>query len=138
MNFSSAVKTVLSKYIDFEGRAVRSEYWYWVLAIVLLSIVLAIIEGAVIAAALGFEPFAPEAGQPLRMVMGLAILLPTLAVAVRRLHDVDRSGWWLFLQLVPVVGALILLWWYIQPGTETQNNFGPADSVTPPIKGAIK
>jgi uncharacterized membrane protein YhaH (DUF805 family) len=130
MNFSSAVKTVLSKYIDFQGRAIRSEYWYWILALVLLSIVLAIIEGAVLAPALGFEPFAPEAGQPLRMVMVLAILLPTFAVTVRRLHDIDRSGWWLFLQLVPVIGALILLWWYIQPGTETQNNFGPTDSVT--------
>ena len=124
MNFTVAVKTVLGKYIDFSGRASRSEYWYWILAVVALAIVLTVIEGALLAPALGFEAYAPEAGQPLRMLMGLAIFLPTLAVSIRRLHDIGRSGWWLLIQFVPLIGGLILLWWYIQPGTEGPNEFG--------------
>jgi uncharacterized membrane protein YhaH (DUF805 family) len=123
MNFSTAVKTVLANYAKFTGRATRPEYWYWILALVILSAVLAIIEGAVLAPALGFEAFAPEAGQPLTLIMSLAIIVPSLAVAIRRLHDIGRSGWWLLIQLVPVVGSLVLLWWYIQPGTEGPNDF---------------
>ena len=73
---------------------------------------------------LGFEPFAEEAGQPLRMLAGLALFLPTLAVTVRRLHDIDRSGWWYLLSLIPIIGILVLLYWYIQPGTEGPNQFG--------------
>lgn len=124
MNFPTAVKTVLSNYARFEGRASRSEYWYWVLAVVLTSLVLSVIEGAIIAPAIGFEPFDPQAGQPLRLLMMLAVLLPSLAVSVRRLHDGGRSGWWLFIQLVPFIGSLILLWWYIRPGDESDNDFG--------------
>lgn len=128
MNFTTAVKTVLSSYARFEGRASRSEYWYWVLAVILVSIFLAVIEGAVIAPSIGFEPFDPQAGQPLRLLMTLMIFLPSLAVSVRRLHDGGRSGWWLLIQLVPLIGALILLWWYIRPGEASENDFGP-----PPI-----
>ena len=124
MHLTSAIKTVFRKYADFNGRACRSEFWYWILGVVLLSIVLAIIEGALLAPALGFEAFAPESGQPLRFVMSLLIFLPTLAVAVRRLHDIGRSGWWVFIQLVPIVGSLLLLWWYVQPGDTEPNQYG--------------
>ena len=124
MNFPTAIKTVLIKYIDFDGRASRSELWYWFLGLVVVSLLLAYIEGALLAPALGFEAFAPEAGQPLRLILGLAILLPSLAVAARRLHDIGRSGWWLLIQLIPVIGGLILLWWYLQPGTEESNEYG--------------
>lgn len=117
MNFTCAIKTVLSKYSQFGGRACRSEYWYWILALVLVSSVLALIEGAVLA---------PESsGQPLQMLMVLIIFLPLLSVSVRRLHDGGRSGWWLFIQVVPLIGGLILLWWYIQPGDEAANEYGP-------------
>jgi uncharacterized membrane protein YhaH (DUF805 family) len=125
MNFKDAVRTVLSKYMQFDGRAGRSEYWYWILALVLVSIVLTLIEGAVLAPAAGFEPFDPEAGQPLRMLLALVIFLPTLAVSIRRLHDGGRSGWWLFIQVVPIIGGLILLWWYVQAGDEADNEYGP-------------
>ena len=124
MNLISAIKTVFSKYTDFGGRACRSEFWYWLLGVVLLSIVLRIIEGAVLAPALGFEAFAPESGQPLNLIMSLLIFLPTLAVAVRRLHDIGRSGWWVLLQVVPIIGGLILLWWYVQPGETGPNKYG--------------
>ena len=70
------------------------------------------------------EPFAEEAGQPLRMVAGLILFLPTLAVTVRRLHDTDHSGWWYLLVVIPIIGILVLLYWYVKPGTEGPNQFG--------------
>lgn len=124
MNLTSAIKTVLSKYTVFSGRACRSELWYWFLGVTVLFFVLAIIEGALLAPALGFEAFAPKSGQPLRLLMSLAIFLPSLAVAVRRLHDIGRSGWWLLIQVVPIIGGLILLWWYVQPGDKEPNEYG--------------
>ncbi len=125
MNMPTAVRTVLGKYAVFSGRATRSEFWYWVLAIFLVSIVLSLIDGAFIAPGMGYEPYSPEAGSPLQMLFSLATLLPSLGVTVRRLHDTDRSGWWILLGLIPIIGSLILLWWYIQRGTEGDNRFGP-------------
>ena len=124
MNMQTAVKTVLGKYATFSGRAPRSEFWWFTLAGVSLSIIVSIIDGAVVAPMLGFEAFADEAGEPLQMIASLALLLPSLAVAVRRLHDIDRSGWWYLLIIVPIIGPLVLLYWYIQPGTDGSNQFG--------------
>jgi uncharacterized membrane protein YhaH (DUF805 family) len=125
MNMPTAVRTVLGKYAVFSGRATRAEFWYWVLAIVLVSIGLSIIDGAFIAPGMGHEPYSPEAVRPLQLLFNLATLLPSLGVTVRRLHDTDRAGWWILLGLIPIIGGLILLWWYIQRGTEGDNRFGP-------------
>ena len=119
-----AVRAVLSKYATFSGRASRAEFWWWILAIFLLSVVTQIIDGAVVAPMLGFERFGENAGQPLSMILSLAVLLPAIAVAARRLHDIGRSGWWLLLALVPIVGSLVLLWFYIQPSVDS-NEWGP-------------
>ncbi len=124
MSFTDAVRTVLSKYATFQGRAVRSEFWFFVLFVFLLFTILAVIEGAVLAPALGFSVFDPDAGQPLSLVASLGLLLPNIAVAVRRLHDIDRSGWWLLIGFVPILGFLVLLYWYIQPGTQGTNQYG--------------
>jgi uncharacterized membrane protein YhaH (DUF805 family) len=121
----SAVQSVLRQYVGFSGRAGRPEFWYWVLALILVSLVLAVIDGAILAPMLGYESFSPDAGQPLSSLLSIAVFLPALAVTVRRLHDTDHSGWWVLLGLIPVIGALVLLWWYIQPGTEGDNRFGP-------------
>ena len=94
MNMVEAVKHVMSNYANFSGRARRSEFWWWVLALILLQIVTGIIDGALIAPMLGAEAFSPEAGQPLSLLVALALLIPCIAVSVRRLHDLDRSGWW--------------------------------------------
>ena len=125
MNIQTAVRTVLSKYLVFQGRATRSEFWYWMLALVLVSIVLTLVDSVVLSPSLGFERFSPQAGQPLQTLFNLATLLPTLAVTVRRLHDTDHSGWWVLLGLVPIIGGLVLLWWYIQAGTRGDNGYGP-------------
>ena len=120
----TAVKSVLGNYAGFSGRAGRPEYWYWILAVLIVTVLLAIIEGAVLAPLLGFEAFAPEAGQPLRLLFSLAIILPSLAVMVRRLHDIDRSGWWVLIQLIPIIGGLVLIWWFTRPSDPGENQFG--------------
>lgn len=124
MNMITAVKTVLGKYATFDGRAPRPEYWWWILAMVILYTILGVIDGAVIAPMLGFEAFQAEAAQPLSLVAALVLLLPNVALSVRRLHDTDRSGWWLLLGLVPVIGSLVLLVFYLLPSTPGPNRFG--------------
>ena len=123
-HMSLAVRTVLSKYATFEGRASRAEFWWWSLAMLLLQLVTQLIDAFLIAPMLGFDPAAENAGQPLSLLLSLAVLLPAIAVAVRRLHDIGRSGWWLLIGLVPLVGALVLLWFYTRPSDET-NAWGP-------------
>ena len=66
----------------------------------------------------------PDAGQPLSLIVSLALLLPNLAVSVRRLHDTDRSGWWLLLSFIPIFGTLALLYFMVLRGTEGSNRFG--------------
>lgn len=126
MTFTQAVRSVLSKYATFRGRAARSEYWWWILFYFLVFFALAIVDGAVIAPMLGFEAFSKNAGQPLGMLAGLAIFLPNLAVHVRRLHDIDRSGWWVLIALIPLIGIIVLLYWATRPGTDGSNRFGDA------------
>ncbi len=87
MNMIDAVKSVLTQYVGFSGRARRSEYWYWVLATILAGIVVGVIE-----LLLGMGS---DTSGPLSSILNLAIFLPGLAVAFRRLHDTGRSGWWI-------------------------------------------
>jgi uncharacterized membrane protein YhaH (DUF805 family) len=113
MGIQQAITTCFSKYVDFQGRAVRPEYWWWVLFIVIIVVVLQILAGIV--------------GTLFSVLVGLfylATLLPGLAVSVRRLHDTDRSGWWLLLAFIPIVGGLVLLYFMVQPGTQGPNRFG--------------
>ena len=124
MNMMTAVKTALTKYATFNGRATRPEYWWWILAMIILFTVLGLIDGAVIAPLLGFEAFDPEAAQPVSFIASLGLLLPNLAVSARRLHDTDRSAWWLLLGLIPVIGTLVLLVFYVLRGTDGPNRFG--------------
>jgi uncharacterized membrane protein YhaH (DUF805 family) len=109
---------VLKKYAVFQGRARRKEYWMFTLFNVLISIALAII-GAILGLA--------EEGGPnmLSTLYGLAVLLPGIAVSVRRLHDTDRSGWWLFIALIPIVGAIVLLIFMVQDSQPNANQYGP-------------
>jgi uncharacterized membrane protein YhaH (DUF805 family) len=126
MDMMTAVKTVLGKYATFSGRAARPEYWWWVLATIILYIILGVIDGALVAPMMGYESFAPDAGQPLSLLASLALLLPNLAVAVRRLHDTDRSGWWVLISIIPIIGTLVLIYFLVLRGTEGSNRFGDA------------
>ena len=110
MNFTDAVKICFAKYVDFSGRASRSEYWYFVLFVVVVEIGLTLIS------------------RPLAIAFNLAIILPHLAVGARRLHDTDRSAGWLLLGFIPVIGWIVLIIFYCQPGANQPNSFGDAPS----------
>ena len=108
-----------NKYATFKGRARRKEYWYFVLFYALAIVALAIVDGVV-------GTFSEEIGIGLFSgVFVLATFVPTLAVTVRRLHDTDRSGWWVLLDLVPFVGALVLFVFTVLDSQPGANRFGP-------------
>ena len=100
MTFGESISVCFKKYVGFDGRAARSEFWWFALFTFLVSLALGIIS------------------QSLSSLFSLAVLLPSLAVGSRRLHDTDRSAWFLLLWLVPVIGWIILIVWAIQEGKE--------------------
>ena len=103
---------VLKKYVTFSGRARRTEYWMFTLFNLIAAVILMAIDGA-----LGSAPI-------LYSIYMLAVLLPSLAVTIRRLHDTDRSGWWLLLVLIPLVGPIAMLVFMCLEGTRDENRFG--------------
>ncbi|MCD2195133.1 DUF805 domain-containing protein [Actinomycetospora endophytica] len=115
----------LKQYADFSGRARRTEFWMFVLISFIISLVLAIIDSAIGTAHLyssgGAAYYSPGI---LGGIYSLAVLIPTIAVTVRRLHDTDRSGWWFFIQLIPIVGSIVLLVFMCLEGTRGPNRFG--------------
>ncbi|MEH6524537.1 MAG: DUF805 domain-containing protein [Sneathiella sp.] len=125
MGMAIAVKSVLSNYVNFSGRAARPEYWWWALAVFIIMLIAGFLDAFVIAPLLGFDVTNDTAtGTPLSLIISLGILLPNLAVAVRRLHDIDKSGWWILIFFIPIIGFLLLLFWYVSKGTEGENRFG--------------
>jgi uncharacterized membrane protein YhaH (DUF805 family) len=123
MGFGQAVKTCFRKYADFHGRARRSEFWYWDLFVFLL-IIAGFVAKAVMNAVLGAF-LAKIVIAIVLLVAGLVLVVPSLAVHIRRLHDTNSSGWWYLLALIPYLGGLILIVWYCFKGTEGENRFGP-------------
>jgi uncharacterized membrane protein YhaH (DUF805 family) len=117
MGFTEAISSGFRNYVNFSGRAARSEFWFWVLFSILVSIAAGIIDFAVFGIRDGVSPISS--------LTSLALFLPGLAVSVRRLHDTDRSGWWVLLFLIPLIGAIVLLIWYCSRGTPGPNRFGP-------------
>jgi uncharacterized membrane protein YhaH (DUF805 family) len=124
MTFGEAVNSVLSNYATFAGRASRAEFWRWVVVFVLLTLGTRMIDGALFAGSVHEGLYVRGAMQPLTFLTILALFLPNMALAVRRLHDIGRSGWWLLLMAVPLVGALVLLYWYVQPSEDGHNQYG--------------
>jgi uncharacterized membrane protein YhaH (DUF805 family) len=124
--------TVLQKYAVFTGRARRKEYWMWVLFNLIISIILNIIDFVAdlhIGANLGILSF----------IYGLAVLIPSIAVIVRRLHDTNRTGWWIFIVLIPFVGAIILIVFAALDSSPGDNRYGPnpkAGNPPAPLTGA--
>jgi len=126
MDFMTAVRTCLSKYVGFSGRARRSEYWYFALFSFLVSLATSVID-----AVIGTDYDGATSGGLINTVAGLALFLPGLAVAVRRLHDTDRSGWWLLIGLVPIVGGIVLLVFMVLEGTRGPNSHGADPKAVP-------
>jgi uncharacterized membrane protein YhaH (DUF805 family) len=124
MGFVEAIKGGFRNYIGFGGRAARSEYWYWTLFVYLLLVVAWLIDMTVF----GFNTTGVN---PMTVLATLATLLPTLAVSARRLHDIDRSGWWALL-IFTVIGYVVLIYWAFMRGTVGTNRFG-----SDPLEGKV-
>jgi uncharacterized membrane protein YhaH (DUF805 family) len=116
MSFTEAINSCFRQYVGFSGRAPRSEFWYFQLFAVLLGIGAAILD-----------PTGAIGG-----LISLALLLPSLAVSVRRLHDTNRSGWWILIGLIPLIGIILLIVWWASRGEPHSNRFGP-----PPLGQSI-
>lgn len=117
----------LKKYAQFEGRSRRSEYWMFALFLWLVEIAFWIL----ISAMGGFyDPMTGHLGGgamlafPLFGIFGLAVLIPSVAVSIRRLHDTDRSGWWLLIGLIPLIGGVVLFIFMLLDGTPGANRYG--------------
>lgn len=113
MNFTDAVKSVLTtNYANFTGRSARPEFWWFALFNFIILAVFFVLMMIV-----------PPISY-LEWLYRLAVLIPSIAVGVRRLHDIDKSGWWLLITLT-IIGILLIIYWAIQPGTQGPNRFGP-------------
>ena len=109
--FLRAISSGFSNYANFNGRASRSAYWYWTLFAFIVGILTQVIDLFI--------------GYPVTYYLAtLGLLLPGVAVSVRRLHDIDRTGWWLLLSAT-IVGIPVLLWWFCVKGTDGPNRYGP-------------
>lgn len=117
---------VIRQYVDFSGRARRKEYWFFTLFTTLITLALLCVDALV----LGYR-FEPGHFGILANLYGLALLLPSLAVVVRRLHDTNRSGWWILFNLVPLVGPITILVFMCLDSTPGANRFGPNPKVVP-------
>jgi uncharacterized membrane protein YhaH (DUF805 family) len=112
MTMPQAIKSCFGKYVTFSGRSSRSEYWYFTLFYVLASII-----GNILDAAIEVPVFAA--------IVTVAFILPSLAAGARRLHDTGRSGWWLLLSFVPLIGVIVLIIWLATKSHQGANKYGP-------------
>jgi uncharacterized membrane protein YhaH (DUF805 family) len=122
MTFSQAVSSVLlNKYATFSGRARRSEYWWWHLFVTIVFLVASVIDQAI-----GFTySDLTLGGGWLATIAAIVFLVPNLAVGVRRLHDTGRTGWWLLIGLVPLIGVIVLIYFFVLD-SENDNQYGPS------------
>ncbi len=129
MTFGDAVRSVYGKYATFEGRATRPEFWWFLLFYVLVVLCAYVVMIGALIVTRSFVVYG-VLGAVLG-VFGLLTIIPYLAVVVRRLHDTDRSGWWFWISLIPVVGFIILLALLAAEGTRGYNQFGPPAGAPP-------
>jgi uncharacterized membrane protein YhaH (DUF805 family) len=115
MNFTSSIETCMEKYASFTGRASKSEFWWFYLFTLLIGWCASLV---------GTLTLGQPAGTLLSVLVNLALLLPSLAVSARRLHDTGRSGYWLFIGLT-LVGLVPLLYWFAQKADPASNQYGP-------------
>ena len=109
----------LKKYATFRGRSRRKEYWYFTLFNMIVMLLLMAIDGMM-------GSFSSKAGIGfLSTIYSLAVIIPGIAVSIRRLHDTSRSGWWLVISFVPIIGGIVLLVFMVQDSKPGENEFGP-------------
>lgn len=115
----------LRRYADFSGRSRRKEYWMFIVGVIVAAVLVGIIEGV-----LGMSGMVGGVYGPLTLVLLLGIIVPSIAVQVRRFHDQDKSGWFVLLSFIPFLGGLIVLVFMCLEGTKGPNRFG-ADPKNP-------
>jgi len=138
MSCPDAVRTVFSNYVNGYGRAQRSQYWWWTAFLLLAGFCLGLLDNIFFPSFMEMQSTRMTldgqeveiddmsgGGGPLSAIWSLATIVPSICVAIRRLHDTDRTGWWLLIGLIPLVGALILIFFFVQKGTDGPNRFGP-------------
>ena len=126
MTFSEAISSGFRNYVGFSGRASRSEFWYWMLFTVLVSIAMTMIDLGILGISSNVNPFSS--------IWSLIAFLPSLAIGVRRLHDTDRNGWWWLIAFIPLIGIIVLIVFWCSEGTRGPNRFGP-DPLGAPARG---
>ncbi len=119
MDFMTAVRTCLSKYVDFTGRARRSEFWYFVLFNLIVQVVASILDNA------AGTDFDSANGGVISTLATLGMLLPSIAVSARRLHDIGKSGWWQLMGIIPILGWVLVIIWYATNTKPGANQYGP-------------
>ena len=117
MDFQTSIKTCFNKYSDFSGRALRSEFWWFVLFSLLGGIVTTIIDVMILG-------YSIESYGPINLIFTVALILPGIAFTARRLHDVNRSGWWQLIELT-IIGILLIIIWNATEGEKKKNIYGP-------------
>ncbi|AUG53366.1 DUF805 domain-containing protein [Thalassospira marina] len=117
MNFGEAIRSGFMNYINFKDRSSRSAFWWWELFALIAATLLSIIDTALF----GWD----NTTGPLNSLFNLVAFIPTLALGVRRLHDTDRSGWWMLLIFLPLIGMIVLIIWWCKPTQLGPNRFGP-------------
>ena len=124
MDFGQAIVTNFKKYVTFSGRASRSEYWFWVLFTLI---------GGIVTATLDYAMFSEnDFASPLNSIFNLICFLPSLAVGIRRLHDIGRTGWWVLIAFT-IIGIIVLIVWACQKSDTGPNAYGPEPAgVSPP------
>lgn len=127
VTFGQAIQRCFSKYCNFTGRASRSEFWWWILFTYILSWAISFLLPGVDYMELSNDPtiILTSPGMIGSGILNLVLLLPTLGVTVRRLHDTGHSGWWYWLNLVLCIGQIILLVWYCKASEPRANEYGP-------------
>ena len=117
VSFPNAIKFGFQRYFDFSGRSTRAEFWWWLLFAAIANFILTIVDniaGMMITPTLGI----------LGALFGLVVLIPGIAITFRRLHDINRSAWWLLLHLGFGIGSIVIFVWYCKQGDEGENKYG--------------
>ena len=118
------IDTIKNRYAKFDGRATRSEYWYFILFYFIFSIIAAILDSLVINPMLGASSTEAGQGGILQMLFALGLLIPSIALGIRRFHDIGKSGWWMLIGFIPILGLLALIYFYVQDSQSGSNLYG--------------
>jgi uncharacterized membrane protein YhaH (DUF805 family) len=129
MTFPDAIKSGFQNFSNFRDRASRSEYWWWTLFAFIVGMLSVVLDSVLFSI-----PLDSDNSGPVNLIATLVMMIPGLAVSARRLHDIDKSGWWILIAFT-VIGLIPLIYWYCKPSDDGINRFGPPPALTPTSPG---